>query len=641
MPSSKALCFLLGFWLCTSRLSADSPALENSYHPDGRPKLILQPEFSSENNGKELVSEYILSQINVWVGESDLVNEGRARSYVKSLKFESVTKSLLGTHYHYQQTYKGNAMEGSELIVSLLGDEKVYMVYTTLRKPGDIEMRRHPNRGRRTSHLFDTILTEEQALDIAWEKIKVHGQLFSKPTSELIYDENRNDDAPLYKVLINTAAPEGSWAVYLDAQSGETLSIEDLRIHRYKANIQISQDPGDKDIQEYAGSKLVEDVYTRFRRVLGNQSLKGRKRADSEWRDISDDYQGPIWDRRETTGKFLQKEHKDQTLVPASPTRRLSGSALVFDPNPRATLRNAELVDSSPDEMFSAAYILKPLRELSFDGELYRLNGPWIKIVDFSPPNVEPSTSLDGKWTAKRGNNAFNDVMTYYHIDNNQRYVQSLGFRGDRGVQNRAIEVDSYGTEADNSFFDPLANRIAFGHGCVDDNEDADVILHEYAHALEFGTNKHLRGGDSGSIGEGFGDYWAASYRSTTDNGDFERFKVFPWDASAGCWPGRYVNKVSAKYDPDMNYPAHGSTGTFSYDELWSTPLFQAFLTLTSNGVAKIDVDKAILQSFFGLGMGMKMREAAKSIVLSASMLFEDQAVANEFRNQFKKHNIL
>jgi Zn-dependent metalloprotease len=46
----------------------------------------------------------------------------------------------------------------------------------------------------------------------------------------------------------------------------------------------------------------------------------------------------------------------------------------------------------------------------------------------------------------------------------------------------------------------------------VDDAEDADVIVHEYGHAIQadqvpgFGA-----GGDAGGMGEGFGDYLAGT----------------------------------------------------------------------------------------------------------------------------------
>ena len=103
----------------------------------------------------------------------------------------------------------------------------------------------------------------------------------------------------------------------------------------------------------------------------------------------------------------------------------------------------------------------------------------------------------------------------------------------------------------DNSFFQPSTNRISFGHGCVDDNEDADVILHEYGHALHYSINEDWFGGDTGAIGEGFSDYWAQSYSISTENGlSFLPNLVFNWDGHGENvnWAGRILNAFDARY---------------------------------------------------------------------------------------------
>ena len=59
---------------------------------------------------------------------------------------------------------------------------------------------------------------------------------------------------------------------------------------------------------------------------------------------------------------------------------------------------------------------------------------------------------------------------------------------------------------------------IKLGKGGVDDAEDAEVILHEYGHAIQdsqqvpFGYGASL---EAGSIGEGFADYWAVTVSAT------------------------------------------------------------------------------------------------------------------------------
>lgn len=58
------------------------------------------------------------------------------------------------------------------------------------------------------------------------------------------------------------------------------------------------------------------------------------------------------------------------------------------------------------------------------------------------------STNLQFNYT--RVNDSFEDVMSYYHIDTLQRYIQGLGFKN---INNRSIKVNGNGTTDDNSFY--------------------------------------------------------------------------------------------------------------------------------------------------------------------------------------------
>ena len=74
------------------------------------------------------------------------------------------------------------------------------------------------------------------------------------------------------------------------------------------------------------------------------------------------------------------------------------------------------------------------------------------------------------------------------------------------------LRINQYG--ADNSFMDPDKDYIRLGKGGVDDAEDAEVIMHEYGHAIHADQVPGFYGTDSidaGAIGESFGDYFAVS----------------------------------------------------------------------------------------------------------------------------------
>ena len=83
-----------------------------------------------------------------------------------------------------------------------------------------------------------------------------------------------------------------------------------------------------------------------------------------------------------------------------------------------------------------------------------------------------------------------------------------------RGQQ--LVRIDQFG--GDNSFYRNGTKKltITFGKGGVDDAEDAEVIVHEYGHAVHaaqvfgFGSSH-----EAGSIGEAWGDYLSVSVSPT------------------------------------------------------------------------------------------------------------------------------
>jgi hypothetical protein len=110
--------------------------------------------------------------------------------------------------------------------------------------------------------------------------------------------------------------------------------------------------------------------------------------------------------------------------------------------------------------------------------------------------------------------------MTYFYLKGSLTYLQKLVYTGTKDLFPNGIAADGDGLNGDdNSHYVPDSDRLAFGDGCMDDNEDTDVILHELGHAIHSHINPAWGGGDSSGIGEGFGDYWAISQRKQMKNG--------------------------------------------------------------------------------------------------------------------------
>ncbi len=204
--------------------------------------------------------------------------------------------------------------------------------------------------------------------------------------------------------------------------------------------------------------------------------------------------------------------------------------------------------------------------------------------------------------------------MVYHFIDASQRYIQELGFFN---IQNLPIGCDPHGLSgSDNSHYLPGSNRLAWGEGGVDDAEDADVILHEYGHAIQHGTVPGWGGGQEGAMGEGFGDYWAGSYSQTIS--DFNSHWVFNWDGHNNWWPGRVLNSTK-HYPEDIVGQVH------SDGEIWSAGLWSA---RNDPYIGREVMDKLVLQGHFYLGTSASMVDGAIAILTADEELYNGAHLA-------------
>lgn len=584
-PSRLFALALLGTALLAPGLGQAASALPDTRHEDwrGTPRLQCEP---------------------AWAAPAGLAGAELARAFLAEraaafallpdqadLALVRVQESLRGTHYHFAQRLAGLPVAHGEVIVSIAkADGRVYQAYNNY----------YPLRSRPA---LPAHLDADAAYEVAWQALRAQGELLSSPTAHLEWQAESGEPRLVWQLGLELDAPYGHWAVALDAVTGELLSVADSRIYR------------------------VADEFTTASPAERIGALAG-----------------PTGDRAAAFARFAARAEADKTPMGGS---RATGSGKVFDPDPRATLQNDGLQDTSPASAFTAAYFTRTLSDITFSGGLYRVTGPWINIINWDPPATAPSTTTDGNWTATRGNNAFNDAMTYYMIDTNQRYMQSLGFTGATGIQELSIGVDTDGLNgSDNSYYIPGTNRIAYGHGCVDDSEDSDVMLHEYGHAIEHDIVSNWGGGDTGAIGEGFGDYWAGSYSYSTPNGPtYHPEWVFSWDGHGTgnqCWAGRLMNKLNLVYVHSTYYGAHQSIPGGQSDELWSTPLFQSLLALVGTyGKTRDSVDQIVLESHFGIGYGPKMRDMAYATIAAAQDLQPGQPHAAVFTQKFAHHDIV
>ena len=143
-------------------------------------------------------------------------------------------------------------------------------------------------------------------------------------------------------------------------------------------------------------------------------------------------------------------------------------------------------------------------------------------------PTKDRVRSTTGDFLFKRTQRAFREVMAYYHVDTAIRHVHGLGFTT---LFRKPMKLKVHGYRDDNSEYDPDTKMITFGTGGVDDAEDAEVILHEFGHAIQDAQVPYFGESDEGgAMGEGFGDFFAASFFHDKKPARM-RPTVFNWNA--------------------------------------------------------------------------------------------------------------
>jgi M6 family metalloprotease-like protein len=312
------------------------------------------------------------------------------------------------------------------------------------------------------------------------------------------------------------------------------------------------------------------------------------------------------------SGSILLTRDREHTSV--------DGTGQVFIPNPVNSNNNNTYTDSgaggtgvpttNPNPYYTVS--LQNLNDAS--GGSFTLRGPFAILEDIeAPSNTPPSESSASNFVYQRSNAQFDDVMLYYHIDRMQRYIQSLGFVD---VNNRQIRVDSDGfSGADNSHYvnSPVGvGYLAFGHGGVDDAEDADVIAHEYGHAIQANVtqDKYDGVGFPRAMGEGFGDYWAvSSFFNETQASGHDQPCVMEWDQAPNC-----LRRVDENLTAD-DFVAGGDE--HDNGQIWSRALWEVLRAL-----GKTTADRLILQSHFNVPDNPTFKQAADAILTADLQLY-------------------
>jgi len=285
----------------------------------------------------------------------------------------------------------------------------------------------------------------------------------------------------------------------------------------------------------------------------------------------------------------------------------VNGIGQGFDPDPKTALECDTLHDwdDSNAAIPLAAYSVDTLYELYGPvGGYYYLDGPYVSTYQ---PGFRAQEPLP-QFIYLREDDRFEEVMTYYHIDHTQRYFQNE--LQTLNANNRQQICFVNGTPDDNSWYSAISREITYGFGGVDDAEDADVIIHEYGHAVQDDINRFWNGGQVGAMGEGFSDYLAGAY-SLSVNQIFQPYWVFNWDGHNEFWPGRILN---APY----HYPENAWGEVHDSGQLWSAGLMDVWWEIAD----PVAWERLVLQHHFLIGNGALMPDAADAILTVEAILY-------------------
>lgn len=314
-----------------------------------------------------------------------------------------------------------------------------------------------------------------------------------------------------------------------------------------------------------------------------------------------------------------------------------NGRARVFDPNPVVALGDWEPLldgDRPVRRVPISTYERAVLRDIAPSGVL---TGPRVTTRPMRRRVRRPRYDFEFE-SHERG---FEEVMVYFHLDRAIRYVESLGYRGRRAIFTRPLPVDARATNEDNSFYTPAKKSLGFGTGSVDDAEDGETILHEFGHALQdaicpdFGQST-----EAAAIGEGFGDYFAASFFAAKKIARGHRRlvpAVMTWDGITIADEDETKPPCVRRLDSPLTFESFNHSDTASeHDngEIWSATLWDIWRVLD-----RAAADAIVIESHFQLDGFTTLARGARAILDADRNLFDGRHITT-LKRVFRRRGI-
>lgn len=283
------------------------------------------------------------------------------------------------------------------------------------------------------------------------------------------------------------------------------------------------------------------------------------------------------------------------------------GRGLVFDPNPVTAL------DGHAQLLTPKLRARRPPRSAYREVALPGLDGSGTlsgEKVTTAPTRsrIRRAGLVFDLLSHQRG---FEEVMVYFHVDATLRYLESLGFRGASAIFRAPVRASATGTREDNSWYSPHDRSLTFGTGSFDDAEDAEIIVHELGHAIQDAICPDFgQSAEAAAMGEGFGDYLAASVFETRKPARF-RASVMSWDGLLVGLQSGFDPPCLRRVDEMLTYDEFDEDG----DEHLNGMLWAATLWDIHEAMDPATADRIIVESHFQLDGFTTFARGARAIM--------------------------
>lgn len=302
----------------------------------------------------------------------------------------------------------------------------------------------------------------------------------------------------------------------------------------------------------------------------------------------------------------------------------------LFNPDPLSTARspyvapylNYNKVDT-PSLNNERKNVLLPL-QYNDSGQFIAAN-KYVLIKDIFAPFVDPfKLNNISNLTVTRNTDIFKQEMAMYHISQYQNIIQNVGITN---LQNQ-LWVDALGDLTENSRFEYTDTNpyMILAIGGIPDSEDADVITHEYTHAIGYYISPNTSDGEERiGIDEGNADIIAVLYSLKLS--DYNWRKVFNWDGNE-TWNGR--NTLNTK-----NYKNDFTLERYALSAIWSGAITDVAETIGVDNTIKL-----LMTSMASYQNNMTIPQFAKVVLQNDSILF-NKAHYTILTNSFTQRSIL